>query len=129
MTESMHTILIVDDEIFIRQSFCDYFEDQLWRTILAESGEQALEILEQESPDAAVVDIRMGGMDGDAFILKAHKIKPEMAFVICTGSPEYYIPDALREVSTVSRQLFKKPLTDLSRLEEELLRLIAAPLE
>ncbi len=43
MNEPIKTVLIVDDETFIRQSFVDYFEDHLWETIEATSGEHALE--------------------------------------------------------------------------------------
>ena len=79
MSESLKTVLIVDDEAIIRQSFIDYFEDHFWRSFQAESGELALELLEEESPDGVVVDIRLKGMDGDVFIREAHRKKPKMA--------------------------------------------------
>lgn len=44
------TIPVVDDEASIRQSIVDYFEDCLWRVVVAESGETALALLENESP-------------------------------------------------------------------------------
>ncbi len=125
MTESMKTILIVDDETFIRQSFADYFEDHLWRPLQAESGERALEILEKESPGGAIVDIRMGGMDGNAFIREAHEKNPTMVFVICTGSPEYDVPVDLRKRARVSSHLFRKPVADMGELEKEIRRLIS----
>ena len=124
MNESKKTVLLVDDEIFIRQSFADYFEDQLWQVLQAESGEQALEILEKESPDGAIVDIRMQGMDGDDFIRAAYIKKPNMAFVVCTGSPEYDVPADLLKQSGVSNHLFKKPVTDMAAIEKELFQLI-----
>ena len=119
------TVLVVDDEIFIRQSFADYFEDRLWHPLEAESGEQALEILEKESPHGDIVDIRLGGMDGDTFIREACLKKPKTAFVICTGSPEYDVPSDLLRLPCVSDQVFRKPVTHMAGLEEELLRLIA----
>ena len=121
---SRKTVLLVDDEIFIRQSFADYFEDYLWNTIQASSGEKALEILEKESPDAAVVDIRMGGMDGNTFIRRACKKNPNMVFVIYTGSPEYDVPSDLLNLPQVSNHLFKKPVAEISDLESELLALM-----
>ena len=124
MSELIKTVLIVDDEVFIRQSFVDFFEDHLWRPLAAESAEQALEILEQESPDGVIVDIRLGGMDGDAFIREAYRIKPKTTFVIRTGSPEYNTPADILELPGVSGQVFRKPLTDMAKLEKDLLRLI-----
>ncbi len=124
MINESRTILVVDDENIIRQSFCDYFEDNLWRTLPADSGEQALEVLEKESPDCAVVDIRLGGMDGDAFIRQACRLRPEMAFVICTGSPEYDIPADLLAMDCVLSRAFRKPVSEMSELEKALVQLI-----
>jgi DNA-binding NtrC family response regulator len=119
------TILIVDDEEFIRQSFADYFEDVGWQIIQAESGEHALQVLKNESPDCAIVDIRMGGMDGNKFIRSAHELNKNIVFLICTGSPEYCVPTDLQKFPRVSNNLFKKPITDIRELENELLHLIA----
>ncbi len=124
MKTSVNTVLFVDDEAYIRQSFADYFEDKLWLTLQAESGEKGLDILEDESPQCAVVDIRMGGMDGNTFIRKALKKRPGLIFVICTGSPEYDIPEDLNSHPNVSEQLFRKPVTQMALLERELLKLL-----
>ncbi len=124
MSESVKTLLIVDDELFIRQSFTDYFEDNLWQTLQAVSGEQALELIQKESPAAAVVDIRLPGMDGDDFIREACRQKICMAFVICTGSPEYDIPADLQKLPCVSDHVFRKPVTDMAKLEDDILRVI-----
>jgi YesN/AraC family two-component response regulator len=125
MSESIKTVLIVDDEAFIRQSFFDYFEDRLWRPLQAESGEEALFMLKKESPHGAIVDIRMGGMDGHAFIREAIRKKPNMAFVICTGSPRYDIPADLLKLPCVSSHMFKKPVIHMAEVEKALCRLIA----
>lgn len=125
MNEQMKTILIIDDEEIVRESFAYHFEDRLWRCIMAESGEEALDILEEASPHCAIVDIRMGGMDGNAFIREAHLKRPQMVCVICTGSPEYVIPDDVRKLPTVSNLVFNKPVTKMAELEGELLRLMA----
>lgn len=117
--------MIVDDELSIRQSLQDYLEDQQWRVILAESGEQALELLKTDSPDIAIVDIRMGGIDGNRFILEAQQFKPGMKFVIYTGSPEFVLSPDLLETSTVTCGVFKKTETDIDVLEQELQKLIA----
>lgn len=119
------TVMIVDDEVFIRQSFADWFEDRQWRSLEAASGEQALELLESEAPDCAIVDIRMGGITGDEFIRRARRKRPDMAFVICTGSPEYSIPEDLLASPCVYDRVFTKPVMGFSDLEDALLQLIA----
>lgn len=118
------TVLIIDDEEFIRRSFADWFGDRQWIPFESESGEQALEILKTESPNCAIVDIRMGGMNGNDFIREASRKKPDMVFVICTGSPDYFIPDDLLALPNVSEKVFRKPVTSFVELEETLLKLI-----
>ena len=126
MGASVKKVLFVDDEINIRQSFADYFEDNLWETLQAETGEQALEILKTEAPQGAVVDIRMGGMDGNTFIRTAYHANPHLNFIICTGSPEYDVPPDLKKWARVSDTLFRKPVTDMAELEKTLSLLIQA---
>ena len=102
-------ILIIDDEKSIRQSFFDYFEDREWQPYEAESGERGLEIMEKIKPQYALVDIRLGGMNGDVFIKKAHLINPGTFFIICTGSPEYHTVSDLSRISQLSKRIFLKP--------------------
>ena len=69
----MKRILILDDEQAVRDSLIDYFEDRLWKTCPAESAEEALGLIASESFSAAVVDVRLPGMDGNDFIRQALK--------------------------------------------------------
>ena len=120
----MKTVLILDDEQVVRESFSDFFEDRQWHTVTAESAEEALELLKNESPDGAVVDVRLPGMDGGDFIREAIRRKIRMAYVICTGSPEYFVPKDLAAQPCVSENLFKKPVIYLSELETEIIRIM-----
>ncbi|MCB1881979.1 MAG: response regulator [Chromatiaceae bacterium] len=120
----MKSILILDDEPAVRQSFMDYFEDRLWSAVQAGSGEAALALLEQEQQMAAIVDVRLPGMDGNDFIRSASLHYPAMGFVVCTGSPEYHLPPDLQDLANVSNRIFKKPIHDLMELECEVLRLV-----
>jgi FixJ family two-component response regulator len=124
MNQFIKTVLIIDDEVSIRQSFVDFFEDHLWCVLQAESAEEALTILEEKSPGCAVVDIRLKGIDGDAFIREACEKKPKMAFVVCTGSPEYDLPEDLSKLPNVCGQIFRKPVSNMAEIESKLFQLI-----
>ena len=125
MGESTLKVLVLDDEESVRQSLCDYFDDYGFRVLAAKSGEAALELLNSETPDAAIVDIRMGGTSGEDFIREVYPMLPECVFVICTGSPEYGLPKDFTALRQVSSSVFKKPVTDLDSLLEEVLNMIA----
>ncbi|NWH06816.1 response regulator [Desulfobacter latus] len=117
MEETKKSILIIDDEDYIRQSFIDYFEDRHWLVFDTKSGESALELLKNQACSAAIVDIRMTGMDGETFIKNASKKYPVMGFVICTGSPEYQTSEDILQLPNVANQIFGKPVIDIDKLE------------
>lgn len=120
----MNKILILDDEQNVRRSFADYFEDRGWQVSKARSAEEGLKILTAEDMDAAIVDIRLHGMNGHEFIQKCQEMDKDLAFVICTGSPEYFIPADLLDQKTVASRVFKKPVSDLNLLEIEVLKVL-----
>lgn len=120
------SLLIVDDESFIRQSLGDFFEDRLWVVHEAESGETAMPVLLEKLPNVVLVDIRLGGMDGDQFIREALNECPDFQglFVICTGSPSYSIPPDLERDERIAPLFCRKPVHNLHKFEQELRELI-----
>ena len=60
-------ILIVDDQEHLRELVQLCLEDLAgWNTLAAESGQECLQILQTERPNAILLDISMPGMDGFA---------------------------------------------------------------
>jgi Response regulator containing a CheY-like receiver domain and an HD-GYP domain len=60
-------ILIVDDQEHLRELVQLCLEDLAgWNTLAAESGQECLEILKTERPNAILLDLSMPGMDGFA---------------------------------------------------------------
>lgn len=58
------TVLVVDDSRVGRMAVESVLKAEGHRVIDAESGAEALEVLEQMRPDLIVLDVRMPGMDG-----------------------------------------------------------------
>jgi len=107
-------VLVVDDEPGIRESLSDFLDDYEFDVFSAESAEQALEIVEVEDLDIAIVDLRLPGISGDTMILKSHSMNPDMKFLIHTGSVDYRLPDELKAIGMGSENLFLKPIPDLT---------------
>jgi len=63
-TKMMITILIVDDDPNIRELLRFYLQRESFNTIEAADGKEALEILEKEQIQLALVDIMMPHVDG-----------------------------------------------------------------
>ncbi|WP_281677207.1 response regulator transcription factor [Eggerthia catenaformis] len=57
-------IMIVDDEEHIRELVRFYLDKEGFECLMAANGEQAIEIIENQFIDLALVDIMMPGMDG-----------------------------------------------------------------
>ncbi len=117
--------LVVDDELAVLTSLCDFMEDEGFYVHSVGSGEEALEILRQDRFDIGVVDIRLPGMDGNTLVMKAHEIYPGMKFVIYTGSTEYSLPGYLEERGIRSENVFHKPLSDLEPIVKAIKQLIS----
>ena len=113
MPESIH-VLVVDDEPAVRVSLRGYLCDRGFSVHLSESAEDALKLLEDQTIDVAIVDMRLGGMDGNTFILKAHEAWPLIKFLIYTGSSQYMLTPALAEIGVSNKDVFQKPLNDMS---------------
>jgi two-component system nitrogen regulation response regulator NtrX len=57
-------ILVVDDEPAIRDTMRMILDYEGYETLLAASGQEALDMVERESPDVVFLDIKMPGIDG-----------------------------------------------------------------
>ena len=78
-------ILIVDDELVVRESLYHWFSRQGYPAQSARSGKDALEKLEQENFDTLFVDMKMPGMSGFELLEIVKKRYPETAVVIITA--------------------------------------------
>ena len=57
-------ILVVDDNAENRALAQATLEDEGYQVRLAQSGEEALRLIQERAPDCVLLDIRMPGMDG-----------------------------------------------------------------
>lgn len=57
-------VLVVDDDPDIAEIVCELLQGEGHRTVTARDGQEALEVLAREKPDAVVLDLKMPVMDG-----------------------------------------------------------------
>ena len=62
--EDMPTVLVVDDELIVREVVVGYLRREGYRTLEAGDGNSARELVERESPSLVVLDLMLPGMDG-----------------------------------------------------------------
>ncbi|MDB9822969.1 response regulator [Deltaproteobacteria bacterium] len=80
-------VLIVDDEKKFRDTTKKLLERRGYQAIIAESGEDAVRMLE-ENPDVIVLDIRMPGMDGHEALKAIRRRTPDIPVIMLTGHGE-----------------------------------------
>lgn len=81
------SILVVDDELLIRDLLYDFFTGQGWNISVAENGERALEVLGEKSVDLILSDIKMPEMDGLTLASRVRQSHPGLPVVLMTGYP------------------------------------------
>jgi serine phosphatase RsbU (regulator of sigma subunit) len=141
--ENSPTILIVDDEPFNIDFLEQELDDLGYRTLSAPNGLEALQLVEEQSPDLVLLDIMMPGIDGFEVLtrLKADDGARHIPVIIISAmsdmgsvvrgielGAEDYLPKPFDEVllrARIGSALEKKQLRDLEQaylrsLEKEL---------
>ncbi len=116
------SILVVDDELLIRDLLYDFFSGQGWQISIAENGEKALDILRDRKIDLVLTDIRMPEMDGLALTRHVKDSYPDIPVVIMTGYPS--VDSAVAALRSKVADYIIKPfnINQLYKLIEEKLK-------
>ena len=83
--KSQGKLLIVDDELSVRDSLAKWFHEEGYEVGTAEDANGALTRMAEQKWDAALVDIKMRGTDGIELQRRMHEIEPSLIVIIMTG--------------------------------------------
>jgi DNA-binding response OmpR family regulator len=101
-------ILIVDDEATIRDVLRRYLEREGFKVIEAVNGPAALEAIEAELPDLAVLDLMLPGMDGLTLASRLRQ-QSQMPIVMLTAKGE--TADRIQGLETGADDYIVKPFS------------------
>jgi len=122
----MYQVLIADDEDIIRRGLASFVrKDSAFQVVaMAEDGEMALELAQQQKIDLAFVDINMPFMNGLEFVEKLITFQPNVLVVIITGYDDFqFVQQALRlgAVDYLLKPVMEQPFFELlNRLKQRL---------
>ncbi len=80
-----YSILITDDDPAVRETFRDIFEPAGYRTLLAESGEQAIDIVQQNDVHLALMDMHLPRLTGLETMAILRQIKGVLPMILVSA--------------------------------------------
>ncbi len=115
-------ILIVDDELIMRESLAGWLQRDGHTIQTAPSGEEALEKLKETHFDIMLVDIKMEGISGLEVLQQVKESDPDVAVVMITAYGS--IPSALEAMKNGAYDYMLKPFdpNELGVLIEKIIR-------
>lgn len=112
--ESPPSVLLVDDDQVFRSRLAKAFADRGYEVRQAETAAQAIEIAGEESPEHAVVDLKMPGGSGLLAVRELSRIDPSTKIVVLTGYGS--IATALEAIRLGATHYLQKP-ADVEEIE------------
>jgi DNA-binding NtrC family response regulator len=120
----MARILVADDERSICDAFRLLLEAEGHTALVASTGEEALLLVREQSPDLAFVDVRMPGMGGLEVLKQVGRIAPELPVVVMTAYGT--LETAAEALRNKAFDYLGKPL-DLAQIRQVLRRALHPP--
>ncbi len=107
MTGTTPHLLFVDDEPALRSLMAERLVERGFEVVQAESGEKAVQFLDQFAFDVVITDLRLPGMDGTRVIQTALARYPGMVGIVITGYGT--VKDAVDAIKKGASDFIAKP--------------------
>jgi signal transduction histidine kinase len=78
-------VLVVDDEEWMRDACAEILQAEGFEVMTAVDGPSGLDLIRRCSPDLMLVDLKMPGMDGLAYLGSVKAFDPEIVAIMITG--------------------------------------------
>jgi len=108
-------ILVIDDEVHVRESIESFLSDIGFTVIQAEDGKQGLEKFRNQQPDIVLVDLRMPLVDGLDVLAAVTTESPYTPTIVVSGTG--VLQDAIEALRLGAWDFITKPIYDMAVLE------------
>jgi DNA-binding NtrC family response regulator len=118
-----HTILLVDDEPRLADVLTVAIEQLGYRVLAANDGDKALHLLETETVDLLLTDLKMPGMSGRELLRESKQRQPGLPVIVMTAYSS--VKDAVEVIKEGAFDYIGKPfeIDDLETVLKNALRL------
>ena len=104
---ALPTLLVVDDDAFMREVLVDALEGEPWRILSAGSAAEALALIERHPVDVILSDQCMPGMQGTELMAQVSRLYPHTVRLILSGLSEREPIERACAAGLVDRHLAK----------------------
>lgn len=101
-------LLIIDDEPNILETLSDIFKEEGFKVHATTTGGKALEIIQKEPINVALIDIRLPDIDGMELLHQIKKERPNVIGIIITGNAT--LQSAIGALKDNADGYFQKPI-------------------
>ncbi|NCD32573.1 MAG: response regulator [Spartobacteria bacterium] len=112
MAETGVRVLIVDDDLYVRESISAYLEDHDYIVETAQDGYTGQQKLDVFKPDFVFVDLRMPGLDGFEVTTYIHERAPDIPVIVISGTGEVH--EAMEAIRAGAWDFISKPILDMN---------------
>jgi|GEM_PF-2530470 len=113
--QSRRSILIIEDEEFIRLTVADHLKDNGHSVDEAASGEEGLRLLDVHRHETVLLDLRLGDMDGHAILAGIRERSAEIPVIIVSGAGDMH--DVIKALRAGASDFLTKPILDFALLD------------
>ena len=85
----MKTILVVDDELSLREYYKDFLSENGYNVIVASNGKEGIDAFVENNPDLVLLDISMPDTNGMVILKEMKKLNKKIPVFLLTAYEEY----------------------------------------
>jgi two-component system, response regulator, stage 0 sporulation protein F len=120
----MKTILLADDNPGPALLWKTELEDEGYRVLLAEDGEEACRVVAERTPDVVILDISMPGVGGLESLRRIKAASPDTPVILFTSFDEDCLKD---QRARLADACVEKRAGDLAELRRAIARALTSP--
>jgi len=112
-------VLVVDDQVYVRQAVSLVLSRAGYEVVEAEDGGKAIRLMAEDNNgsrvDTIICDLQMPTVDGNEAITQFKRHYPDVPIIIMTGAPDFILTEILKNQGVTDYLI--KPVRDQRILE------------
>lgn len=122
MTKENRKILVIDDDVLVRQSIVAYLEDSGYDVHDEPDGRDGIAWFKENRPDLVLTDLRMPDVDGLAILKMVKEVDDDIPVIVVSGMG--MVNDVAQALRLGAADYLVKPLVDMEVLIHSINRAI-----